>query len=263
VTIALNSTINDPGGGISVVGGVMNIRNSILSANRDFSASGYDDCNGTIASGGYNVIDKLTGCSGMISTDITSLTGAMLDLLADNGGSTLTHFLSPESPAVDAGDPSGCMDHAGVLLTTDQRGVARPQDGDHDDNDICDAGAFELPAVSTGGGGGGGGSGSGCFIATAAYGSYLHGDVMVLRYFRDKYLITNTVGKAFVDLYYTYSPPIAEYISEKTILRTITRVALTPVVYTIKYPFTSMFAIMFGMIVIVRRAKRGATAESE
>jgi len=65
------------------------------------------------------------------------------------------------------------------------------------------------PTSSSGGGGGGGG---GCFIATAAYGSSLESHVKVLRQFRDRFLLTNYLGKVFIDLYYTYySPPVAEY----------------------------------------------------
>lgn len=55
----------------------------------------------------------------------------------------------------------------------------------------------------------------GCFIATAIYSSYDSQQVVVLREFRDMYLLTNPVGKFFVQIYYLISPPIAQYISNK------------------------------------------------
>jgi hypothetical protein len=103
---------------------------------------------------------------------------------------------------------------------------------------------------------GGDGSGGGCFIATAAYGSYMHDDVMVLREFRDKYLLTNAPGEAFVNAYYKYSPPIADYISEHGSLRVASRIALTPIVYSIKYPFASGFVVIISGVLMVRRRKK-------
>jgi hypothetical protein len=56
-------------------------------------------------------------------------------VLRDNGGPTKTHALLPGSSAIDADDD---------CPPTDQRGVARPQDGDGDGVAWCDAGAFEF-----------------------------------------------------------------------------------------------------------------------
>jgi len=77
--------------------------------------------------------------------------------------------------------------------------------------------------------GGGGGSG-GCFIATAAYGSPMEEHVKILRDFRDRFLLTNSAGKVFVDIYYAYSPLIADFITEHEMLRAPIRLGLLPIV---------------------------------
>jgi hypothetical protein len=121
---------------------------------------------------------------------------------------------------------------------------------------IVDPGAPGFGAAASGPESSGGG-GSGCFIATAAFGSYMAPDVMVLRSFRDNYLLTNSFGRAFVKLYYKYSPPLADYIAKHESLRTATRVALTPVVYSVKYPMgLFLFAgLMIGLAVYRRKSK--------
>jgi len=90
------------------------------------------------------------------------------------------------------------------------------------------------PPAATGSSGGGGGGG-GCFIATAAYGSYLLPEVRTLREFRDKHLLTNMPGRAFVAFYYRTSPPIADFIREHESARTIVRFLLVPVIFAVKH----------------------------
>lgn len=99
----------------------------------------------------------------------------------------------------------------------------------------------------------GGGSSSGCFIATAAYGSYLDPHVMVLRNFRDNVLLQSELGASFVTFYYKYSPPIADFIAQHDLLRMIFRLALTPLIFAVKYPFVAVLLIAFAGIWFIRR----------
>ena len=71
---------------------------------------------------------------------------------------------------------------------------------------------------------------TGCFIATAAYGSYSASQVQALRKFRDQYLLTNTVGRAFVGWYYTYGPIGAQFLNEHPGWKPVVRIALIPAV---------------------------------
>ena len=77
----------------------------------------------------------------------------------------------------------------------------------------------------------GGGGGGGCFIATAAFGTEMEPEVMVLRRFRDEKLLTSDWGAKFVDTYYAVSPPIADAIRESEIAKALVRGALTPVIW--------------------------------
>ena len=71
---------------------------------------------------------------------------------------------------------------------------------------------------------------SGCFIATAAYGTSMAEDVRHLRAFRDEYLQTNEAGRWFVNQYYKFSPPLADYLRQHDDLRAVVRAALGPLV---------------------------------
>ena len=66
-------------------------------------------------------------------------TDPQLGALANNGGPTLTHLPLPGSPVIDAGAASP------VCPDVDQRGEARPVDGDGSSGAECDIGAVEAP----------------------------------------------------------------------------------------------------------------------
>ena len=78
------------------------------------------------------------------------------------------------------------------------------------------------------------GRGSSCFIATAVFGSPMAREVVVLREFRDKYLLKSKAGKKFVNGYYRFSPPIAEFIRHKLFLKFLIRTCLKFLVALLK-----------------------------
>ena len=83
-----------------------------------------------------------------------------------------------------------------------------------------------------------------CFIATAAYGSYLHPYVKTLREFRDNFLLTSSLGRSLVEFYYQHSPPIANFIAQHKGVRYLVRMLLTPMVYALTYPVTALFVLL-------------------
>lgn len=92
-----------------------------------------------------------------------------------------------------------------------------------------------------------------CFIATAAYGSILEKHVVLLRQFRDSYLLTTDAGQRFVALYYHFSPPIADIIRDNELLQAIVRIALLPAVllalFFVKTTFiTQILCLIAGLI---------------
>lgn len=71
---------------------------------------------------------------------------------------------------------------------------------------------------------------SGCFIATAVYGSYSAPEVVTLRAFRDRYLMTNRMGRAFVAWYYEQGPRAAAYLQAHPVYKPFVKAVLFPVV---------------------------------
>ncbi len=115
--------------GLWILDGTLTLKNSIVANN---GAGGTDNFSVTLSnyfiSQGYNLSNDWNSLPPSIG-DLTA--NPLLGTLTDNGGKTQTCALSIGSPAVNAADPAD-------LITTDQRGIARPQDG------RSDIGAYEI-----------------------------------------------------------------------------------------------------------------------
>jgi hypothetical protein len=76
---------------------------------------------------------------------------------------------------------------------------------------------------------------SGCFVATTCYGNYNAPEVLVLRQFRDDKLLKTSFGKAFVKIYYSFSPFFAKLISKSDWLKkSVRHYFLEPIVSKIQ-----------------------------
>ncbi len=159
----VNNTTNNNLSGVDQGGGIHNVtyngitptiytRNSLIANNArrtGLITSTPDNCYGPLNSEGYNLIGSTNGCTiNGITTGNKLGLDPKLDPLADNGGSTRTHALKSDSPAINAGNPNGCADGLGALLMTDQRGYERHASGNPGDFPRCDIGAVEFGAAA-------------------------------------------------------------------------------------------------------------------
>jgi hypothetical protein len=118
------------GGGIGNFGGTFQLHNTIVALNT--STVRGPDCEGSITSGGNNLIGDTFACDvTLLSSDLTGdpKLGALVG--AGEGGQPGRAFFPvlPDSPVIDAGNPDTCPE-------TDQLG--NPRRG------ICDIGAIEF-----------------------------------------------------------------------------------------------------------------------
>jgi len=129
--------------------------------------------------------------------------------------------------------------------------------GAGDESTFSNMASYTLPGGASAATNGSSDGGGGCFIATAAYGSGLAPEVLTLREFRNRYLLTNGPGQAFVEWYYRVSPPVAAFIAERESLKAAVRWGLTPIACGIKYPLLLPVAFgIVGLILVGRRSRR-------
>ncbi len=122
-TIASN-TADSGGYGIHTTGGAVLLQNTIVAHNGTTATN----CSGVLTSNGHN-LEYGDTCNLTATGDITDTNPLLGPLTHDS--STWVHPLQEDSPAIDAGI---CV----TGVTTDQRGVTRPQ------GSACDIGAYEY-----------------------------------------------------------------------------------------------------------------------
>jgi CSLREA domain-containing protein len=140
--VPLGSTAGHGGGILVIAPATIDAQNMILADNTHRIGAGLpiqDDCNGSINSLGYNLVESIAGCvfSGTVVGVITG-SDPMLGPLMLNGGTQKTQVLESGSPAIDAGETPTCLDPNGAAISSDERGFRRPI------GPRCDIGAVEY-----------------------------------------------------------------------------------------------------------------------
>jgi len=207
-----------------------------------FTVNRVDGSSGAVAVD-YVTVDAIVGNVALAGTDYVAATG-ILSFADGQTSQTFSISIIDDTVARGSGrqfdvllaNPSGAgvdVDSASVTLSI------QDDEGEPVDDDcvgFCD-----------------------CFIATAAYGSYLDPHVDTLRAFRDEHLLDYEMGRAFVAWYYDVSPEIAAYIAEHDSLRFTTRIVLTPIVYLIEYPGRGVLVLLGLVLLSTRRRWRVGT----
>ena len=101
-------------------------------------------------------------------------------------------------------------------------------------------------------------NGGGCLIATATYGSELAPQVQQLRELRDNSLLTTESGTSFMnifnDVYYSFSPIIANYERENPAFKEAVKLTLTPMITTLslmEYADSEESVLSIGISLII------------
>ncbi len=160
VTLANNTADSDDngdgmGGGVyQASSSVIRLKNTILAGNIDLTASQFElyapDCYGALTSDGYNLIGLANALCAIDGNTTGNLVKGVMPGLDPRLGALMFNGLTwyhplRFGPAVDRGNPAGCSDYGGALLTLDQSSNTRPYgsaSGGYTPR--CDMGAIEA-----------------------------------------------------------------------------------------------------------------------
>jgi len=123
------------GGGLYNAAGTLHLHNTIVTGNTAEGDS--PDCGGSILSAGYNLIGDIHNCA--FSATVGDLINTSVRFMAQM--TPIDYRLRYDSPAINAGDPAGCVNSIGLPIPPiDFRGLSRPVGR-------CDIGAVEMQAL--------------------------------------------------------------------------------------------------------------------
>lgn len=202
------------------------------------------------------------GVSSTAENRVTNISGTQADITGLQNGVTYKVTVRAQSQAIlhAVVDATVVVDASGNTETTRAHSddVAQPLGNifvsiDSTEISVTPEQTLAYPALPD----------EGCFIATAAFGYYSAPQVQNLRDFRDRFLVTNTPGRAFVRWYYHTSPPIADFIREHAAARSAVRVSLYPVVLfaslatqTPELALALILGVPFAALVTIRNVRR-------
>jgi len=115
-------------------------------------------------------------------------------------------------------------------LSSEEPDIVKPVSNSAFDDSVCGSGTIMkngkcVVEESEGGG---------CLIATATYGSEMAAEVQQLRELRDNQLLQTESGTQFMtmfnDVYYSFSPIIADYERENPLFKEAVKLAITPMI---------------------------------
>ncbi len=94
------------------------------------------------------------------------------------------------------------------------------------------------------------------FRMTPTHGTPLADQIDLLRAFRDDVLLSNAVGTALVNTYYTYSPAITDAISGRPVLKALVRLALAPFLLIARYYMVIVGMALASMVAFAARLRK-------
>jgi len=164
-------------------------------------------------------------------TDCSTMQQVM-DSLSSQAGTNEIHFLKSKSHWVFTAYTNDLSATAKKLISLVEKNNLAPSCNGFDESLFENDEQKVNSEIQTGNSEGGG-----CLIATAAYGSELAPQVQFLREIRDNTVLSTSSGTAFMSgfnqLYYSFSPTIADIERENPLFQEAVRTFITPMVSTL------------------------------